>query len=132
MDVNKIIGILNENYLTEVEELKNEDGVILLKFYLDFDEVILNAARSYANEESDYEAESPEWFREYYIPYLYEYGNDEVLDIVEEIIEEFEISGEVMAFQMDLSNYESMQFMALFTENDDDIVIEDIAKDFII
>ena len=37
-----------------------------------------------------------------------------------------------MAFQMDLSNYKSMQFMALFTEEDDDISIEDVAKDFII
>lgn len=132
MDVNKIIGILNENYLKEIEELKNENGVILLKFFLEFDEVVLSAAKSYANEESDYESESPEWFREYYIPYLYEYGNDEVLDIIEEIIDEFEISGEVMAFQMDLSNYKSMQFMALFTEEDDDISIEDVAKDFII
>lgn len=132
MDVNKIIEILNENSLTEIEELKNEEEIVLLKFFLDFDDVVLNAAKSYADEESDYESESPEWFREYFIPYLYEYGNDEVLDIIEEIIEEMEISGEVMAFQMDLSNYESMKFMALFTYDNDDISIEDVAKDFII
>lgn len=132
MDVNKIISILNENYLSEIEELKNEEGIILLKFFLDFDEVVLSAAKSYANDESDYDAESPEWYREYFIPYLYEYGNDEVLDVIEEITEEFEISGELMAFQMDLANYESMQFMALFTQDNDDISIEDFAKDFII
>lgn len=132
MDINKIISILNENYLTEIEELKNEEGIILLKFFLDFDDVVLSAAKSYANEESDYEVESPEWLREYFIPYLYEYGNDEVLDVIEEVIEEFEISGELMAFQMDLSNYESMQFMALFTLDHDEISIEDVAKDFII
>jgi len=132
MDVNKIIEILNENSLTEIEELKNEEEIVLLKFFLDFDDVVLNAAKSYADEESDYESESPEWFREYFIPYLYEYGNDEVLDIIEEIIEEMEIAGEVMAFQMDLSNYESMKFMALFTYDNDEISIEDVAKDFII
>ena len=70
MDINNIIEILEENNLSEIEELKNEDGVVLVKFYLDFDEDILSAARSYANEESDYEAESSEWYKEFFIPYL--------------------------------------------------------------
>lgn len=131
MNYNKIIEILDENYLTEIEELKRQDDLFLVKFFLDFDEDVLKAARSYSNEESDYEEESSEWYKEYFIPYLYEYGNDEVVDIIEEIVEELEISGEVMAFQIDSTNYESIQFMALFTEEDSDISIEDVAKEFI-
>lgn len=131
MNYKKIIDILDENFLTEIEELKNEDGVFLVKFFLDFDEDVLNAARSYANEESDYDEESSEWYKEYFIPYLYEYGNDEVVDIIEEIVEELEISGEVMAFQIDSTNCESIKFMALFTEEESDISIEDVAKEFI-
>lgn len=131
MNYNKIIEILDENYLTEIEELKRQDDIFLVKFFLDFDEDVLKAARSYSNEESDYEEESSEWYKEYFIPYLYEYGNDEVVDIIEEIVEELEISGEVMAFQIDSTNYESIQFMALFTEEDSDISIEDVAKEFI-
>lgn len=131
MNYNKIIEILDENYLTEIEELKRQDDLFLVKFFLDFDEDVLKAAKSYSNEESDYEEESSEWYKEYFIPYLYEYGNDEVVDIIEEIVEELEISGEVMAFQIDSTNYESIQFMALFTEEDSDISIEDVAKEFI-
>lgn len=131
MEVSKIISILDENFLNEIEELRVEKDLILLRFYFDFDEDVLKAAKSYSNEESDYEEESNEWYKEYLIPYLYEYGNDEVLDVIEEIIEELEIEGELMAFQMDPSNVETMQFMVLFTNGDKDISIEDIAKDFI-
>lgn len=131
MEVSKIIRILDENFLSEIEELKVEKDLALLKFYFEFDEDVLNAAKSYSNEESDYEENSIEWYKEYLIPYLYEYGNDEVLDVIEEIIEELEIEGEIMAFQMDPSNVESMQFMALFTNGDREISIEDVAKDFI-
>lgn len=132
MKVNEIVEILEENDLNNIEELKNEDGVILLKFFLDFDSDVLSAAKSYANEESDYEAESVEWYNEYLLPYLYDYANDEVLDIVEEIVEELEIAGEVMAFQLSSTNYDSIQFMALFTAEDNDITIEEVAKEFIL
>jgi 6-pyruvoyl-tetrahydropterin synthase len=131
MKVDKIISMLDENLLSDIEELKNEEEMFLVKFLFEFDEDVLNAARSYSNEESDYEEESSEWYTEYFLPYLYEYGNDEVVDIIEEIVEELEISGEVMAFQMDPSNFEGLKFMALFTEEDSDISIEDVAKEFV-
>lgn len=132
MKLNQIISILEENQLTEIEELKNEDGIILVRFFFDFDEDVLSAARSYSNDESDYEEESNEWYKEFFIPYLYEYANDEVVDIIEEIVEEADLAGEVMAFQMNANSFETMQFMALFTDEDQDITIEDIAKEFII
>jgi hypothetical protein len=131
MKVDKIISMLDENLLSDIEELKNEEEMFLVKFLFEFDEDVLNAARSYSNEESDYEEESSEWYTEYFLPYLYEYGNDEVVDIIEEIVDELEISGEVMAFQMDPSNFEGLKFMALFTEEDSDISIEDVAKEFV-
>ena len=132
MKINQIISILEENQLTEIEELKNEDGILLVRFFFDFDEDVLSAARSYSNDESDYEEESNEWYKEFFIPYLYEYANDEVVDIIEEIVEEVDLAGEVMAFQMNSNSFETMQFMALFTDEDQDITIEDVAKEFII
>ena len=36
-----------------------------------------------------------------------------------------------MAFQIDSVNCESIQFMALFTEEDSDLSIEDVVKEFI-
>ncbi|ATD55480.1 hypothetical protein [Clostridium chauvoei] len=131
MNNTEILNILDENALSEIEELRNEEDLLLVRFYFDFDEDVLNAARAYSNEESDYEAESLEWIKEYFIPYLYDYANDEVLSIVEEIVDELDVSGEMMAFQMDTKNVNYVQFMALFTNGLDDISIEDVVKDFI-
>ena len=131
MDITEIITYLEDNGLEEVEEIKNVGDAIIIKFYYDFDNDELSAARSYSNDESDFEEESDEWYKEYFIPYLYDYGNDEVVDIIEEIVEELDIAGEVMAFQINSSSFEFIQFMALFTEEDTEITIEDVAKEYI-
>ncbi|MGL5379941.1 hypothetical protein [Clostridium sp.] len=127
----EIIKSLEENDFSELEELRNEEELLLVKFYYDFDEDVLKAAKAYSNEESDYEAESQEWYLEYYIPYLYDFANDQVLEIIEEIVEDFGVSGEIMAFQMDASNCNYVQFMALFTDEESNVSIEEVVKDFI-
>ncbi|MGL5354450.1 MAG: hypothetical protein ACRDA5_14215 [Clostridium sp.] len=131
MNSKEILSILDENGLSEIEELRNVEDHVLIKFYFDFDDVVLNAAKAYSNEESDYEAESREWFSEYFIPYLYDYANDAVLEIVEEIVEDIDVAGEIMAFQMDAKNSNYVQFMALFTEQENTLTIEEAVKDFI-
>lgn len=127
----EILNILDQNGLSEIEELRNAEDHILVKFYFDFDDAVLNAAKSYSNEESDYEPESKEWLSEYFIPYLYDYANDSVLEIIEEIVEDIDVTGEVMAFQMDSKNSNFVQFMALFTGQENTLTIEDAVKDFI-
>ena len=52
-------------------------------------------------------------------------------DIVEDITEELNIAGEFMAFQMKDRTAEYVQFMALFTNEDSDISIEEVVKDYI-
>ena len=131
MKSSEILSILEKNGLSEIEELRNEEDHVLVKFYFDFDNAVLNAAKAYSNEESDYESESKEWLSEYFIPYLYDYANDEVLEIIEEIVEEVDIEGELMAFQMDNKNSNFVQFMALFTERENTLTIEEAVKDFI-
>lgn len=131
MNSTELLNILEENGLSEIEELRNKEDHVLVKFYFDFDDAVLNAAKAYSNEESDYEPESREWLSEYFIPYLYDYANDAVLEIVEEIVEELDVSGEIMAFQMDAKNSNFVQFMALFTEQENTLTIEEAVKDFI-
>lgn len=131
MNSSEILNILDQNGLSEIEELRNKEDHVLVKFYFDFDDAVLNAAKAYSNEESDYEPESREWLSEYFIPYLYDYANDAVLEIVEEIVEELDVAGELMAFQMDAKNSNFVQFMALFTEQENTLTIEEAVKDFI-
>lgn len=131
MKVSQIINILNENDMSEVEVLKKKDDSILINFYFDFDKDILDAAKAYANDESKDEEFTKDWLEEFYLPYLYDFANDEVLDVIEDITEELEIAGEFMAFQMKESTDDYVQFMALFTEEDSDLTVEEAVKDFI-
>lgn len=128
----EIVEILEENSMQEVEVLLDKEDHLLIRFFFDFDSETIEAAKAYANDESDYEEESSEWFTEYYLPYLYDYANDEVVEIVEEIIEENDIAGEVMGIQMDAKNAGFTQFIALFTDSESSISMEDVAKDFIV
>ena len=131
MQESQIIKILNENELSEIEVLKKDDDFVLINFYFDFDKDVLDAAKAYSNEESSLEEYSKDWYKEYYFPYLYDFANDEVLEIIEEIVEELGIEGEMMAIQMTEKTRDYVQFMALFTEEDSNISIEEAVKDYV-
>ena len=100
----------------------------LINFYFDFDKDVEAAAKAYADDEST--AGSEEWMKEFYLPYLYDYANDEVLEIVEEIIEDLDVEGEMMAFQMNEKTAGYVQFMVLFNEEGYDVAIEEIVKEY--
>ena len=131
MQESQIRKILNENELSEIEVLKKDDDFVLINFYFDFDKDVLDAAKAYSNEESSLEEYSKDWYKEYYFPYLYDFANDEVLEIIEEIVEELGIEGEMMAIQMTEKTSDYVQFMALFTEEDSNISIEEAVKDYV-
>ena len=124
----EIVKILKENDLSDVEVLKNTEEYILVNFYFDFDKDVEAAAKAYADDEST--AGSEEWMNEFYLPYLYDYANDEVLEIVEEIIEDLDVEGEMMAFQMNEKTAGYVQFMVLFNEEGCDVAIEEVVKEY--
>lgn len=127
----EIINILKENDLSEVEVLKNTEEYILVNFYFDFDKDLQDAAKAYANEESKEEEFSAKWYSEYYFPYLYDFANDEVLEVIEEIIESLDIEGEMMAFQITEKTSDYVQFMALFTEEESNVAIEEVVREYL-
>ena len=127
----EIINILKENDLSDVEVLKNEEKYVLVNFYFDFDKDLQDAAKAYANIESNEEEFSNAWYNEYYFPYLYDFANDEVLEVIEQVIETLDVEGEMMAFQMTEKTSDYVQVMALFTEEDSNVVIEDVVREYI-
>ena len=68
VDKSKIIAFLEDNDLSEVEEVKFDDEALVLRFYYDFDRDEIEAARAYANDECEEEEESEEWYEEYFLP----------------------------------------------------------------
>lgn len=127
----EIVKILKENDLSDVEVLKNTEEYILVNFYFDFDKDLQDAAKAYANEESKEEEFSAKWYSEYYFPYLYDFANDEVLEVIEEIIESLDLEGEMMAFQMTEKTRDYVQFMALFTEEESNVAIEEVVREYL-
>ena len=127
----EIINILKENDLSDVEVLKNEEKYVLVNFYFDFDKDLQDAAKAYANSESNEEEFSNAWYNEYYFPYLYDFANDEVLEVIEQVIETLDVEGEMMAFQMTEKTSDYVQVMALFAEEDSNVVIEDVVREYI-
>ena len=127
----EIINILKENDLSDVEVLKNEEKYVLVNFYFDFDKDLQDAAKAYANSESNEEEFSNAWYNEYYFTYLYDFANDEVLEVIEEIIESLDLEGEMMAFQMTEKTSDYVQFMALFTEEESNVAIEEVVREYL-
>ena len=83
------------------------------------------------NEESKEQEFSAKWYSEYYFPYLYDFANDEVLEVIEEIIESLDLEGEMMAFQMTEKTSDYVQFMALFTEEESNVAIEEVVREYL-
>ena len=131
MDISEIKSFLEDNDLSDVEEIKQEDDYILLKFYYDFDKDELMAAKSYSNEESDFEAESDEWYNEYYIPFLKDIADVNVESIVEDAAEEFEIEGKYKSLVMESGELGYLRFVAVFSAEMDESEMEDILNDYV-
>ena len=130
MDISEIISFLEDKDLSDVEEVKQEDDYVLVKFYYDFDKEELMAAKSYSNDESDFESQSDEWYNEYYIPYLKEIAEDNVESIIEDVAEEFEIEGKYKELGMESGDLAYLRFIAVLAPEMDESEMEDILNDY--
>lgn len=128
MEISEIEDFLQDNGLSEIEEIKSEENYSIIKFYYDFDKDELSAARAYANEESDLESESAEWYTDWYLSYLSDIANDNVEEVMEEVMEEFEVITFHKALEMTAKTADYMKFVAIITNEElddmDDILME--------
>lgn len=126
MDKKKIIQSLKENGLSEIEDLKYEGDAIVLRFFYDFDDPELEAARAYANDESDDEEEGDIWYEEFFKPYLSDLAVDNVGEIIEEIMDKYDIDAQYISYDIDEEEYNYNEFIGLFSEKGNEFVIEDV------
>lgn len=129
MEKYRIINFLENNGLTEVEEVFSEDNKLALKFYYDFEEVEIQGAKACAKDETDYEEDSNPWIVEGVIPYLDDIATDNVEEILEEVMEEFEIIAKAEGYDIEPSNYSGKQFLAVFLPEDCELEVDDILDD---
>lgn len=131
MNAFEISQRLEQEGLTEIEEILVEDDKVILEFFYDFDREELNAARAYANEESDLEEDSNEWKVDWYIPYLLDIARDNIENIIEEVSDELEISGVFQEVKIDGNNNDYIKFIAAFCTDDFDMELEEILNDYL-
>jgi len=126
----EIINYLEDNDFADIEELKKKSNFVIIRFYYDFDKEEISAAKAYSTEESDFEPESDEWYKEYYIPYLRDIAVDNVESTMEEIMEEFELEAKYKEIGMENGDSGYFKFIAAFSEELTDAELEEILNDY--
>jgi hypothetical protein len=121
-----IINFLKQNGLSDLDEIKYKNDTIALKFKYYYDEIEMEAATSFADDEGDFKQNKEEWYEEYFLPYLSDIAADNVEDIMEECTEELGIEYEFIGCDISEDDYEFNEFAVVFYGKDADIEIDDI------
>ncbi|MEK6265879.1 MAG: hypothetical protein N2B06_14090 [Clostridium sp.] len=126
MNKQYIINFLKQNGLSDLDEIKYKNDTIALKFKYYYDELEMEAATSFADDEGDFKQNKEEWYEEYFLPYLSDIAADNVEDIMEECTEDLGIEYEFIGCDISEDDYEFNEFAVVFYGKDADIEIDDI------
>jgi hypothetical protein len=122
----ELMQFLEENGLDFIEEVERKGNLYIFKFKYVFDSLELEGAESYANEESNKENDDAEWLDEYYLPYLNDIAIDNVEDIMEDALEEFDLNYEFVSFELSSQEDNYIDFVVVFSKDDIDVNIDDL------
>lgn len=129
MNISEILVFLEEEGMSEVEEITATDEFSIVKFIYDFDKDEIEAAKSYANEECDDDPQSVEWYRAWYNPYLLDISNDNVEGTIEDIMEEFGVLVQLKVLGADIGDSNLAKYMIAISENEE-LDLEDIINEY--
>jgi len=121
-----IVNFLSKNDLSDIAEIQYKKGTIALKFKYYYDDVEMEAATSYANDEGDFKDKKEDWYEEFFLPYLSDISADNVEDIMEECAENMEIEYEFIGCDISEDAYEFNEFAVVFYGKESNINTDDI------
>ncbi|MBU5487836.1 hypothetical protein KQI77_06585 [Clostridium sp. MSJ-8] len=130
MNYENILDIMEENGLSDCDVIKNSDDHIVVEFCYDFDNDEKQAAKSYANDESGMNSDSPEWMEDYYVPYLYDVAKDNIQEIIEDICDEYDLEAEFRKID-NADDSEYIKALVVFCTEECESDIEEIISDFV-
>lgn len=125
MNKDNILQYLENNGLSDIDILKEEEGLIVATAYYDFDGDELDAAKAYADDQVE-EDDSEEVYNEFFNNYLVDLAVDNLGEVMEELIEEEGIDAQYLTYELDPEEVESLQVAMLFSSGDADNDLEDI------
>lgn len=138
----EILKLMEEAELSDIEILKEEESLTLIRFFYDFDEDELRAAENFAKSESEEEEESAEveetaevdlaydedeeFFGDDKQKYLSEIAIDHVGEILEDLQDELMMEIQYVGYNLDEGEYDAFEFIAVIFEKGQALNIEDI------
>lgn len=128
MNKQNIIKFLKENQIEDVEEIKYKEDIFTLRFYYDFDDSEIEAAKAYASDECEEEEEDEVWYNEFFKPYLNDIVIDNIGDILEDCMKELDIGIQFITYDFE-DEEECSEIIAIFYEKDKSIDIENVIDD---
>jgi hypothetical protein len=128
MDKQNIIKFLKQNQIDDIEEIKYKEDIFTTRIYYDFDDSEIEAARAYANDECEDEEEGEVWYGEFFKPYLNDIVIDNVGDLLEDCMKEFDIEIQFITYDID-DQYEYSEVVAIFYDENKNIDIENVIDD---
>ncbi|MBP1918447.1 hypothetical protein [Youngiibacter multivorans] len=127
MEKKDIISMMEDKGLSDIETLKDEEGVLVVRAFYDFDDEELASAASFAKEEA--EEESDEYYFDHMFPFLTDLAVDNIGDIVEEIIEDENIDGQFITYDIDPEDYGTIEVILMFLKDDLDVDFETVLEE---
>ncbi|MFB0917558.1 MAG: hypothetical protein QMB63_00625 [Clostridiaceae bacterium] len=147
-----ILRTLDDAELSDVEVLKEEDGLLMLKFFYDFDDAEQEAAAAFAeSEEDEYEEdieevdeieedmeaeiedeenldydEDDEYYDDSRLKYLSEVAIDYVGETLEDLRDDLGIEVQYVGYDIDEDNADSYEFVAIFFDKNLNHDIEEL------
>ncbi|AJA48695.1 hypothetical protein CPAST_c26280 [Clostridium pasteurianum DSM 525 = ATCC 6013] len=128
MDKKSIVKFLKENQIDDIEEIKYIEDIYILRFYYDFDSSEIEAAEAYANDECTEDKESEVWYNEFFKPYLNDIAIDNVGDILEDCMNEFNIAIQFITYEYE-EEEESSEIVAVFHDIEKSVDIKKVIDD---
>ncbi|SUY47808.1 Uncharacterised protein [Clostridium putrefaciens] len=129
MKKDEIIDFLLEREISEVEEIPYKNDILVLRAYYDFDEEEMKSAKAYANDECKSEEEDNEWYDDFLLPYLSDVAIDNVGELVEDLMEEFEVEGQYVSYDIPKENCKYNEFILAVCSKNKELDIEDILNE---
>lgn len=128
MDKAKVLDYLEDNDLEIIDDVDYENSLVV-KIVYEFDEPEINAAKSYANEETDFEENTMEWIKQGVISYLDDIAQDSVEDIMENLVEDLDVEVEFVGRDISVESYGYKEFLLAIASEDDELDIDKIMYD---
>ena len=125
MNKDNILEYLENNGLTDVDIIREEEGLIVATAFYDFDDEEMEAAKAYAEGQITDE-EDAEASEEYLMNYLVDLTVDNLGEVFEELIDEEGVDAQYLTYEMDPEEPDTIQVAMLFSKGDLDKDLEDI------